>query len=84
MCVKNSLNKDHLTVKDRFIWSAFCYMNGVPFGLMVSYAVKTKRLRDDNAVDDILNSWTPDRKIKMERMDNLLTYDRYCLTHTRR
>jgi hypothetical protein len=80
LCVKKTVESDHFRVKDRLIWSAFCYNNGVPFGLMVNYVVKGRKLGDDNAIDDILNSWNPEKKVKMAKMSNLMTYDHFCLS----
>jgi len=80
LCVKNALCCKKFDVKTRYIWSSFCYNNGVPFGLMFNYVYRTHRLNDQNAVLDIINSWNTNSMQRMSKMTNLLTYDRFCLS----
>ena len=74
------LEKDHLRMRDRLIWSGFCYQNGVPFGLMIAYPHLCGALRDEAAYMDLMNSWCNDKRALMDSMTNLMTYDRFMLT----
>ena len=67
----------HFGWRERFIWSGFCYHNAIPFGLMVAYPHASKVLRDQNAYADLLNSWATANRPKLDKMNNLMTYDRY-------
>ena len=70
-----SLN--HLRWPDRIVWSAFCYHNSVPFGVMILVAHLSGVLKNDDAYVDLLNSWSDSRRSALDRMSNLQTYDRY-------
>ena len=41
----------------RHLWSAFCYYNDIPFGLMMAYPHLRGMLRDEAAYMDLMNSW---------------------------
>lgn len=69
---------DHLRCAQRIIWAAFCFHNGVPFGLMILTAHYSGVLKNDDAYLDLMNSWSDAGKERMAKMTNLLTYDRYC------
>ena len=71
------LSKKHLCMRDRLIWSGFCYQNGVPFGLMISYPHACRTLRDEAAYFDLMNSWCSAKRSMLDSMVNLMTYDRY-------
>lgn len=73
----NLLQLQHWDYRNRITWSAFCHHNSVPFGLMVLYPFKKGVLKDQEAVADLLNSWCDTKKVLLDNMINLYTYDRY-------
>ena len=55
--VSRIIRNNYMCSIERHLWSAFCFHNDIPFGLMLAYPHFRGMLRDEAAYMDLMNSW---------------------------
>lgn len=63
------MNKRSMCPVDRFLWGAFCYLNKVPFGLMIAYPHVRGMIEGEEEYTEMMDSyclWMSDKMQSME------------------
>ena len=70
------IEKDAMDDIDVILWSAFCYHNDIPFGMMIAYPHHRGMLPDENAYMQLMNTWVDDNVDRMRSMATMIIVDK--------
>lgn len=66
------LHKDSFSSTESLVWSAFCYHNEIPFGMMVAYPHHKGLLQDEAAYIHLMDTWCTNMQEDIVSMGSLL------------
>ena len=73
--VSHIIYKETMCCTDRMVWSAFCFHNNIPFGMMVAYPHHRGMLRNENAYINLFSTWSDMCRDEMRSMQSMRIQD---------
>lgn len=74
--IDHIINKRTMYDTDMLVWSAFCFHNGIPFGLMVAYPHLRGMLRNEDAYLKLMATWSNEMSDGMRSMAQMKVVER--------
>lgn len=74
--VSDLLYKESMNQTERQLWSAFCFHNGIPFGMMVAFVHARGMLQSESAYINLFATWSELMEDEMRSMASMAVVDR--------